>query len=283
MSPSHPIHIDWTLLTSFVKLKSLKLTSVNYQAGELCESVKEMHGLTELKIRLNSIESNDADDFCALDFISPLTALQSLSLGVWESNRFEPNLPYTFNGMTQLTKLHISNSLSVLKMNCLTRMADLKITTCRMPSSVLLSVLPCMTLLKSLKIRDEQWRSLSIPSSLLRRLQHLQCLSLIRLDVEVDFFRALATLSGLTELHFISGNDQELDSHAFRSEVNLLTMLKVLEIDFPTTDVSPLEYILEGRLLRLRDISFLRFYGAEGEMDELRTRLPCLEEISSAY
>ena len=184
--------------------------------------------------------------------------------------------------MTQLTKLHISGSVPVTEIDCLTRMVDLKITTNRMPSSILLSALPSMTLLESLRIETYEW-SPTLTSSLLRRLEHLKRLTLFSLPVELDFFQALATLSGLTELHFTSEDDEQLDSHAFRSQVNLLTRLKVLEIGLPNTDDSPLEYILEGGLPRLRDISIPYFNVTEVEEEELFRRLPCLEMINFYY
>ena len=278
MSAQIPMDIDWTLLTLFTRLTCLRLKFVNYEAGAVRESMQNMLGLTELQIRFNDIDSHAADDFCALDFISPLTALQSLDLGVWvwAPHRFEPSEPYDFN---QMTKLLIRDSLSALKMDCLTRMVDLNVATYRMPSSDLSRVLPRMTLLDSLEITNERW-CLTLRSTSLRQLQHLKRLSLMKLAVELDLFQALATLPGLTELHFISRKEKKLDSHEFRLEVNLLTTLRVLKIAVGTTDISPLEYIREGGLLRLRDISFPWFYGWADEKNELRRRLPCLEEIS---
>ena len=271
--------IDWPLLTLFTRLKSLKLKCVNYEAGAVYESMQNMRGLTELKIRFRKIDRHADDDFRTLHFISPLTALQSLGLGVCSTYWCKPKLPYALHEMTQLTKLHIRESLPVMRIDCLTQMVDLKITKCRMPSSVLLSALASMTLLESLKITNDKWRS-ALPSSLLRPLQHLKRLSFVWMAAELDFYLALARLSGLTELHFVPGNDEQLDSNGFRTQVNLLTRLRVLKLAFSTTDVSPLEYILEGRLLRLRDISFLCSHFGEDEEKELRRRLPCLEEIN---
>ena len=276
------MHIDWTMLTLFTRLKSLKLTCVDYEVGELCESVKNMLGLTELRIRFYDVNSDDDDDVYALDFVSPLTALQALGLEVYESFWLGPDLPCALHEMTQLTKLHIKGSVCVAGMECLTRMVDLKIVMYQIPSVVLMSALQSMTRLESLYITNEA-RSVALPSSLFRQLMHLKRLALFSLPVELDFFQALATLSGLTELHFVPRNHKQLDSHAFRSQVNLLTRLRVLEIAFGTTDISPLEYALEGCLLRLRDISFICSHFGEDEEKELRRRLPCLEEINFYY
>ena len=274
-----PIQTDWTPLTSFTKLRSLKLKVASRPGVRFHNTMTNMRRLTQLHVRLDDIYGDNApDDFCTLDFISPLTALKSLSLGVSWWNWFEPDLPYALNTMTQLTRLHIKNALCSLPMHHLTQMVDLKIRTRRMQSSVLLGVLQRMTRLEFLDITNEEWR-LTLPSSLFRQLQQLKRLSLVELTVELDFFPALAALSGLTELHFVSSDEEELDADAFRLQVNHLSTLRVLRIHVGAAYISPLEYIFEGHLPRLRKIWSHYVDGDEEEKNELCRRLPCLNKI----
>ena len=249
-----PIQTDWTPLASFTKLRSLKLKVASRPDALLCATMTNMLHLTQLHVRLEDVSGdNTPGDFRAFDFISPLTALKSLSLGVSWRNWCEPGLPFALNTMTQLTRLHIKNALCSLPMHHLTRMVDLKIRTRRLQSSVLLGVLQRMTRLEFLDITNEK-RRLTLPSSLFRQLEHLKRLSLVELAVELDFFPALAALSGLTELHFVSKDEEELDADAFRRQVNHVSTLRVLRLRVGAAYVSPVEYILEGQLPRLRKI-----------------------------
>ena len=274
-----PIQTDWTPLTLFTRLKSLKLKVAGRPDVHLHDTLTNMRNLTQLHIELDDIYGNNTSgDSCTLDFISPLTALKSLSLGVSWWNWFEPDLPYALNRMTQLTRLHIKNALCSLPVQQLTQMVDLKIRTRQMQSSDLFDVLQRMTRLEILNITNEE-RRLTLPSSLFRRLQHLKRLSLVELIVELDFFSALATLSGLTELHFVSSDEEELDADAFRLQVNHLSTLRVLRIHVGAAYVSPIEYIFEGHLPRLRKIWSHYVDGGEEEKNELCRRLPCLNRI----
>ena len=206
-----------------------------------------------------------------------MTTLKSLGFGSIQSPapRIEP--PSSFASWTQLRRLHLRGVQPQATLHCPTGLTELRIETARDLPADLAGCLVRMTGLVSLAIKNGGMRH-RLPSGALREMRSLQSLSLEQVEADSQFFATLADLSELTELQMIH-HGHELDRPDFRRRINLLSGLRVLDFRCGTFGSPPLECLFEGKLERLRDLTWLCSEKDSVDQREVYRRFPCLHRL----
>ena len=263
---------DASHLSGFSRLESLRLDDVQCKDNDLETALQQMDTLTALDIR-----DARGNAECLLRTIFHLTTLKSLGFGSIQSPAPKIEPPSSFASWTQLRRLHLCGVRLQSNLQCPTALTELRIETVRDLPADLAGCLVQMTGLISLAIKNGGTRH-RLPSRTFREMRSLQRLSLEQVEADSQFFATLADLSELTELQLVH-HGHELDRPDFRSRINLLSGLRVLDFRCGTYGAPPLEYLSGGELKRLRELTCLCSERDSVDQREIYKRFPCLHRL----
>lgn len=181
----------------------------------------------------------------SFECLCALTGLKSLKINTPFSNA---QFSVLFSNLSQLTQLEISEIASAEPFRYLGCLKDLKIYFERGDIDMfeLVNRLPD---LESLKLRCPDGIQL-LPSFCVDLMKNLKSLTLINMELEEDFFSALAELEWLRELYISYPTDSV---YPFLHKINDITKLKVLGLFLPGAQNLG-TFIEEGRLPHLQNV-----------------------------
>ena len=266
----------WTALLRFSQLEVLKLQV--HETG-LEGAVDSFFSVVATIGTLRSL--NLATIFCPRhpidDVFYTLTNLQSLSLVF---SRMAPaRVSVCVSRLTRLTSLALKGVSIQGSIVLLHKLEHLSLRNVPLASEDLSSALIQLTKLTELRWDDRPLPPL--PNHVLSQLKSLRRLTLCtRVDLDLEFFQSLASLSGLTSLDFSSKTCQAgLDN--FRKQFTVLTQLQELELFCRRPTFNVVRLFGKGTFPRLRRLGILHPKLEKSVERMVFSRFKCLRSFKT--
>jgi len=259
---------DWALFREFRQLSSIKLAKLWFGVDQDFYAALNCLNLTHLCFDQCQFPTDFAKKMAG---VTSFVSLRSLWFQSYADDIYE-----MFVAMPQLTSLRMQSLDFIESLLFLTALRVLEFSRGVQALSNLSNTFSHVSTLESLAIKGNSPCKFS--SSCISHLTNLKSLSLEAFSLDRHIFHALAQLSGLTKLCLY---DCRIRSFYALSGINTLTSLKRLHLDGLECPVDAATVLQEGKLFRLRYLSFTsntadQFTG----WSNLFRRLPSLRRCS---